>query len=210
MNQITPQNIHLFNENVRFEDPLEIISFSLEQAKSPLVTTSFGSYSAALLWACSKVKKDIQVIWCDTGYNTEATYKHANYLIENLELNIEIFSPKYTTAYINSRIGLPNINNPNHPIFSEKVKLEPFNRAFKKHQPDVWFTNVRKGQTEHRNGLDVFSFSRDGILKVSPFYHYDDDALEAYIKNKKLPLEFDYFDPVKALENRECGIHLKH
>ena len=88
--------------------------------------------------------------------------------------------------------------------------MEPFNRAFKKYQPDVWFTNVRKGQTEYRNKLDVFSFSHEGILKVSPFYHFDDLALEAYIKDKKLPIEFDYFDPVKALENRECGIHLKH
>ena len=39
---------------------------------------------------------------------------------------------------------------------------------------------------------------------------YDLSKLEAYIKDKKLPIEFDYFDPVKALENRECGIHLKH
>ncbi|MEZ4858566.1 MAG: phosphoadenosine phosphosulfate reductase family protein [Flavobacteriaceae bacterium] len=209
MNQITPQNISLFNENVRFEDPLEIISFALEQAKRPLITTSFGPYSAALLSACKKVKKDLQVIWCDTGYNTVATYKHANYLIEKLQLNIEIFSPQYTTAYINTRMGLPEIDHPNHPIFSEKVKLEPFNRAFKKYQPDVWFTNVRKGQTELRNGLDVFSFSKEGILKVSPFYHYDDSALEKYIIANHLPLEFDYYDPVKALENRECGIHLK-
>ena len=124
MNQITPQNIHLFNENVRFEDPLEIISFALEQANKPLVTTSFGAYSAALLWACTRVKKDIQVIWCDTGYNTEATYKHAQYLIDTLPLNIDIFSPKYTTAFINSKIGLPDINNPNHPIFSDFEKTD--------------------------------------------------------------------------------------
>ncbi|MEZ4778539.1 MAG: phosphoadenosine phosphosulfate reductase family protein [Flavobacteriaceae bacterium] len=209
MHSITPQNIHLFNENVRFEDPLEIISFALEHAKKPLVTTSFGAFSAGLLWACTKVKKDIQVVWCDTGYNTDATYKHADYLMEKLQLNIEIFIPKYTTAFIHSKIGLPDINNPNHPIFSEKVKLEPFDRAFKKYQPDVWFTNVRKGQTEHREELDVFSFSKDGILKVSPFYHYDDAALEYYLKERNLPMEFDYYDPVKALENRECGIHLK-
>lgn len=209
MNKITRQNIHLFNENVRFEDPLEIISFALEQSERPLVTTSFGAYSAGLLWACNSIKKDIQVIWCDTGYNTEATYQHAHYLIEKLALNIEIFTPKYTTAFINSKIGMPDINNPNHPIFSEKVKLEPFERAFKKYQPDVWFTNVRKGQTQHREALDVFSFSKEGILKVSPFYHYDDATLDHFLKERKLPVEFDYFDPVKALENRECGIHLK-
>ena len=94
MKKITPQNLALFNQNVRFEDPLEIIAFALEFSERPVVTTSFGPYSAAILQACSKVKKDIQVIWCDTGYNTEATYKHAHYLIEKLQLQIEIFSPK--------------------------------------------------------------------------------------------------------------------
>lgn len=208
MNKITPQNLSLFNDNVIFEDPLEIISFTLEQAKKPIVTTSFGPYSAALLWACTQIKKDIKVIWVDTGYNTEHTYKHAQYLIKKLALNIEVFTPKYTTAYLDATLGRPQIDNPNHILFSEKVKLEPFKRAINKHKPDVWFTNVRVGQTTHREGLNVFSLSKKGILKVSPFYHFNNATLQGYIKNLNLPIEQNYYDPVKALENRECGIHL--
>jgi phosphoadenosine phosphosulfate reductase len=210
MNKITPHNLSLFNENVRFEDPLEIIKFALEYAKKPVITTSFGPYSAAVLHACTRVKRDIPVIWCDTGYNTESTYRHANHLIETLNLNIDIFVPRFTTAYLNSAIGKPKIDNPQHLLFSQLVKLDPFDRAFKKHKPDLWFTNVRKNQTSYRDQLDVFSFSKEGILKVSPFYNYDNESLEAYIRSKKLPLEYDYYDPVKALENRECGIHLNH
>ncbi len=210
MNKITAHNLSLFNENVRFEDPLEIISFALEYAKKPIITTSFGPYSAAVLFACTRVKKDIPVIWCDTGYNTEATYSHANQLIEALDLNIDIFVPRFTTAYLNNTIGKPKIDNPKHPLFSQMVKLDPFDRAFQKHKPDLWFTNVRKNQTSYRDQLDVFSLSKEGILKVSPFYHYDNKSLESYIRSRNLPMEHDYFDPVKALENRECGIHLNH
>ena len=210
MNKITPHNLSLFNENVRFEDPLEIIKFALEYAKKPVITTSFGPYSAAVLHACTRVKKDIPVIWCDTGYNTESTYRHANHLIETLNLNIDIFVPRFTTAYLNNTIGKPRIDNPKHLLFSQMVKLDPFDRAFEKHKPDLWFTNVRKNQTSYRDQLDVFSFSKEGILKVSPFYHYGNESLEAYIQSKKLPLEYNYYDPVKALENRECGIHLNH
>lgn len=210
MIKITPKNLSLFNENVRFEDPLEIIAFALECAKNPIITTSFGPYSAGVLFACTRLKKSIPVIWCDTGYNTDSTYRHANLLIEKLDLNIDIFVPRFTTAYLNSLIGKPKIDNPKHKLFSEMVKLDPFDRAFEKYQPDLWFTNIRKHQTAHRDGLDVFSFSKEGVLKVSPFYHYNDDQLESYIRSKNLPLEFDYYDPVKVLENRECGIHLKH
>lgn len=210
MDYITPKNIHLFNENVRFEEPHEIIAFALEHAQRPILTTSFGPYSASILYAVTQAKRDIQVIWCDTGYNTSATYLHAKSLIESLQLSIEIFTPKFTTAFLNAHIGEPTIENPAHAEFSEIVKLDPFDRALEKYQPDLWFTNIRKHQTLYRENLDVFSFSSEGILKVSPFYHFSDMQLKAYMNSQKLPMEFDYYDPVKALDNRECGIHLKH
>ncbi len=210
MKNITPQNVHLFNESLRHETPQDIISFVLELAQKPIVTTSFGAYSAAILFACVEMKKDIPVIWCDTGYNTKATYLHAQQLSEELNLQLEIFTPRYTTAFLDHTLGRPELGNPNHEKFSEKVKLEPFQRAFKKYQPDVWFTNLRKGKTAHRDKLDILSFSNDGILKVSPFYYYSDAEIITYLELHQLPTEFDYFDPIKALENRECGIHLNN
>jgi phosphoadenosine phosphosulfate reductase len=31
--------------------------------------------------------------------------------------------------------------------------------------------------------------------------------METYLKEHKLPNEWDYFDPAKADEKRECGLH---
>lgn len=207
---ITAENLTLFNSNLRYEDPLEIVSFTMELYARPVVTTSFGAYSAAVLYACTQVKKEIPVIWCDTGYNTPATYQHARYLSEKLQLNLEIFTPKFTTAYMESTLGRPELGNPNHPEFSERVKLEPFKRAFEKFKPDLWFTNLRKNQTSHRDHLDILSFGKNGVLKVSPFYHFSNNQMLDYLDSLELPVEFDYFDPVKAHEHRECGIHLRN
>ncbi|NQY07512.1 MAG: phosphoadenosine phosphosulfate reductase family protein, partial [Flavobacteriaceae bacterium] len=112
-----------------------------------------------------------------------------------------------TSAYRDTIIGIPDIDDPNHKLFTEQVKLEPFKRAFAEHQPDVWFTNLRKGQTQHRENLDILSFSQDGILKVSPFYYWSDNKLDSYLELYDLPNEYHYFDPTKVLENRECGLH---
>ena len=49
--------------------------------------------------------------------------------------------------------------------------------------------------------------SKDGLLKVSPFYHWTDEKLDDYLKHNDLPNEFKYFDPTKVLSNRECGLH---
>ena len=120
---------------------------------------------------------------------------------------MHLYVPKQSTAHRDATIGIPSIDDPLHKLFTEQVKLEPFNRAMQEHKPDVWFTNLRKGQTAFRNSIGVVSLSKDGILKVSPFYNWTDEALDAYLEERNLPNEFKYFDPTKVLKNRECGLH---
>ncbi|WP_298479408.1 phosphoadenosine phosphosulfate reductase family protein [uncultured Maribacter sp.] len=196
-----------WNKKFAEASPSEIVSWALEHADNAVVTTNFRPYEVNILHAVTVVDKDTKVIWCDTGYNTPNTYKHAEELIDTLGLNIHLYVPKQTSSHRDAVMGIPGIEDPNHAIFTEQVKLEPFGRAMQEHKPDVWFTNLRKGQTALRNTLDIFSVSKDGVLKVSPFYHWEDAQLDAYLEEHKLPNEHKYFDPTKVLENRECGLH---
>lgn len=197
-----------YNNEFRNKPPFEIISWVLSFSAKPVVTTNFRPYEVAILHAVTRLLNDITVIWCDTGYNTPNTYKHAQELINKLSLNVKLYVPQQTTAHRDVVLGIPQIEDPRHQIFTQQVKLEPFQRAMKEHNPDVWFTNLRKGQTSHRDNLDIFSFSKDGVLKVSPFYHWSDKQLDDYLNENQLPNEFNYFDPTKVLENRECGLHV--
>ncbi|WP_457617941.1 phosphoadenosine phosphosulfate reductase domain-containing protein [Lutibacter sp.] len=200
-------NLKQVNEELQNKSPEQIIAWAINIAKRPLVTTNFRPYEVAILHACTQVEKNLKVIWCDTGYNTPQTYAHANELIDSLDLNIHLYVPKQTAAHRDVTIGIPQIEDPLHILFTEQVKLEPFNRAMQEHKPDVWFTNLRKGQTAFRSSIDIVSLSKDGVLKVSPFYHWTDKELDAYLVKNNLPNEFTYFDPTKVLENRECGLH---
>ena len=204
---ITESEVSRLNIQFKGISPEEIISWAVEHAKNPVVTTNFRPYEAAILHAVVGSKKSIPVIWCDTGYNTPNTYKHAEDLIVRLGLNIHLYVPKQTAAHRDAIMGIPGIEDQRHAEFTDQVKLEPFRRAMEQHQPDVWFTNLRKGQTALRDTLDILSLSRDGVLKVSPFYHWSDAELDAYLAKHNLPNEHKYFDPTKALENRECGLH---
>ncbi|WP_299010725.1 phosphoadenosine phosphosulfate reductase family protein [uncultured Tenacibaculum sp.] len=201
-------NLEAVNEALKNKSPKEIIVWALLQANKAVVTTNFRPYEGAILHAVASVKNSIDVIWCDTGYNTPETYKHAEELIEKLQLNIQLYVPKQTVAHRNITLGLPTVDDPKHTVFTEQVKLEPFKRAMEEHKPDVWFTNLRKGQTAFRDSIDIVSRSKDGILKVSPFYHWSDEELDAYLEEHQLPNEFKYFDPTKVESNRECGLHI--
>ena len=195
------------NSTLRTLSPKEIVEWAFSLKKKTVVTTNFRPYEAAILHAVTSVNPDTTVIWCDTGYNTLNTYKHAEEVIKMLDLHVDLFVPKQTVASRNAIMGIPEITDPNHAIFTDQVKLEPFTRAMKEHQPEVWFTNLRKEQTEFRNSIDIVSMSKDGIIKVSPFYYYSDAEMDQYLKENNLPNEFKYYDPTKVLENRECGLH---
>lgn len=202
-------NLEALNKELKNKTPDEIIDWALPLSKKRIVTTSFGIYSAVLLSTFFRKDKNIDVIWCDTGYNTPKTYEHAINIIDKYKLNISVYVPLQSKAFIDSTIGLPEVSNPKHTEFTEIVKLEPFKRAIKEHQPKVWFTNIRVRQTEYRKSKDILSLSKDGILKVSPFYYWTDGDLDNYIKAHNLPKNESYFDVTKVLSNRECGIHLQ-
>lgn len=202
------ENLVLLNKELRHKSPLEITEWAVKNAAHPVVTTNFRPYEAAILFASAKAKHDIPVIWCDTGYNTPDTYRHAEEVIKLLNLNVDLYVPKQTSAHRDVVLGIPQIDDPRHKHFTEQVKLEPFARAMEKHRPDVWFTNLRRGQTAHRDNLDILSLSADGILKVSPFYYHSDAELDVFLSENDLPNEHTYFDPTKVLENRECGLHV--
>lgn len=204
---LSAQDIVHLNNHFRGIPPEEIISWAILYGSKSVVTTNFRPYEVAILNAVTEVKSDIPVIWCDTGYNTPNTYKHAEELISGLKLNIKLFVPRQTTAHRDAVLGIPDIDDPRHKEFTEQVKLEPFRRAMAEYKPDVWFTNLRKGQTALRDTLNILSLSEAGVLKVSPFYHWNDTRLDAYLNERGLPNEHNYFDPTKVLENRECGIH---
>lgn len=202
------RNLQQINKNLHEKSPEEIVSWAIQQAKKPVITTNFRPYESAILHLVTQILPSIDVVWCDTGYNTSATYYHAKELIEKLHLNIHIYVPMQTVGFRDAMLGIPEVDTPEHKIFSEQVKLEPFRRAMKEQNPDVWFTNLRKRQTAFRDGIDIASEGQNGILKISPFYDYADEDLDSYLEKYQLPNEKRYYDPTKALEHRECGIHL--
>lgn len=208
MGKIMNLNIEEINDFLSDKNPLDIVKWAVSIAENPVITTNFRPYEVAILNAVTEVKKDIKVIWCDTGYNTVQTYRHAEELIEKLNLNIHLYVPKQTVAHRNVVLGVPSIDDKKHALFTKQVKLEPFSRAMKEHQPDVWFTNLRKGQTAFRDTINIVSKSNDGVLKISPFYYWTDKDLDTYLEQYNLPNEFKYFDPTKVESNRECGLHI--
>ncbi len=197
-----------YNDILRKKSSEHIIQWALSMAERPILTSNFRPYATVLIHACTRQKRDIPVIWCDTGFNTQSTYEHIREVQKALDLNLHTYKPSFSKEFISYYYGIPDPNDRVHALFTELVKLGPFRKALIEHDPDVWFTNVQHGQTEHRDRLDILSYTQDGILKVSPFYYATTKDLYNYTQKYALPIEFDYYDPTKGDAGRECGIQL--
>ncbi len=200
-----------WNAELRAKSPLEITRWAIAQAGGrAIVSTNFRPYEAAILHVAVQAQADIPVLWVDHGYNRPATYKHAEELRARLKLNLKPFLPRMTAAHRDAIHGPIPTTEQEEALkqFSAVMKLEPFQRGMKELAPTVWITALRKVQNPNRAGLDIVSHDANfGSLKLSPFFHHTDAQLDAYLGEHGLPNEWDYFDPAKADEKRECGLH---
>jgi len=199
------------NSELRAKSPLEIVRWAVGVANGrAIVSTNFRPYEAAILHLAVQVQPDIPVLWVDHGYNRPATYQHAEALRAGLNLNLQPYLPRLSTAHRDAIYGPIPTTEDEAALqeFSAQMKLEPFQRGMRELAPAVWITALRKVQNPNRAGLDLVARDENfGALKVSPFFYFTDADMEAYLTAHHLPNEWDYFDPAKADEKRECGLH---
>jgi phosphoadenosine phosphosulfate reductase len=210
--KITATEIAEWNLELGSKTPLEITRWAIAHAEGcAIVTTNFRPYEAVLLHLCTRVQSDIPVLWVDHGYNRPATYKHAEELRRLLGLNLKVYLPKVTAAHRDAIYGpLPAVEDEAAlQQFSALMKLEPFQRGMRELAPKVWLTALRKTQNPGRASLDVISRDANfSVLKVSPLCYLGDAEMETYLLQNDLPNEWDYYDPAKADDKRECGLHV--
>ena len=202
---LTPVNAELGH------DAPALVRWALGLGQPAIVTTNFRPFEAVILHLVTRVDPNVPVVWMDNGHNTEATYRFADAVTKQLKLNLHIYLPRRSRAHREAVDGpTPALDDPRHAAFTEEVKLEPFARALRETAPRVWFTALRATDTAVRAQMDPVSINPDGLIKVAPLLHWTSKDLHQYGEIHGLPNNFDYLDPTKGEDNRECGLHLAH
>ena len=205
-------SLDLTQVNTQFgHDATSLVEWAIGLNQSPIVTTNFRPFEAVILHMVARVKPDVPVVWMDNGYNTEATYRFADEVTQQLGLNLRIYLPLRTRAHREAVDGsMPGLDDPRHAAFTEEVKLEPFTRALRETAPKVWFTALRATDSAVRAQMEPVSINPDGLIKVAPLLHWSSKDLYQYCEAHGLPNNFDYVDPTKGEDQRECGLHIAH
>ena len=211
MSQLAPA-MNLASVNAELgHDAAALVRWAVGLGQPTIVTTNFRPFEAVILHMVAQARPDVPVIWMDNGYNTEATYQFADAVTKQLGLNLKIYLPLRSRAHREAVEGAtPALDDPRHAAFTEEVKLEPFARALRETAPKVWFTALRATDTAVRAAMEPVSINPDGLIKVAPLLHWSSKDLHEYCQKHGLPNNFDYVDPTKGEDNRECGLHISH
>jgi phosphoadenosine phosphosulfate reductase len=190
-------------------DPEGLTAWALGLGKRAFCSSSFGPFSAVTLHMATRIQPDIPVIWIDSGYGTPAMYRFVDEVSALLKLNLHIVRPRRSRSHREAADGpLPEVGSPGHAAFTEEVKLEPFDRAIRELKGEVWITGIRAEETAERARTEPVTRGRNGVIKVAPVLRWNSRQMHEYLKRHQLPNNFDYYDPTKVEDRRECGLHV--
>lgn len=226
-------DLSVVNHRLAEADAEGIIRWAVETfAEGLILSTSFGIQSAVMLHLVTQVLPEIPVVWIDTGYLPDATYRFAEELTERLKLNLKVYQSPISPARMEALYGKlweqDDLESFNRYDYIRKV--EPMQRALKELGAQAWLAGLRKGQTEHRQTLG-FVARQGSQYKVHPILTWNSRDVYQYLTTYDLPYH-PYFDqgyvtvgdwhssrPLMAGDEnerdtrfrglkQECGLHL--
>ena len=200
-----PEDVATLDARLEAMDATARVRWALQHLPGThVLSSSFGAQSAVTLHLLSRQQPDIPVILIDTGYLFPETYRFADTLTERLGLNLKVYRPLVSRAWMEARhgrlweqglVGIEQYNN--------LRKVEPMKRALDELQAATWFTGLRRSQSAGRAATPVLQ-RRDARWKVNPIAGCSDRGGHAGV------LEVHRIDEIARRESVEVGAVDQH
>ena len=195
-----------------------------------MASTSFGLQAAVMLHLISEHAPKMPVAFVDTGYLFPETYQYIDTLMEKLDVDLRIYTPKLTAARQEALYGkLWEQGEEGNQKYAILNKVEPMDRAIKDIGGDIWLSGLRRAQSSTRKDR-AFAEQQSKTIKAYPILDWADAQVSAYYSMNDLPkhpLESQGYvtmgdwhstipvtEGMSAEETRyggqkyECGLHL--
>jgi phosphoadenosine phosphosulfate reductase len=152
-----------------------------------VLSSSFGAQSAVMLSLATRVVPDIPVVLVDTGYLFPETYRFADALAAKLKLNLRVYRPALTPAWLEARHGRLWEQGPEGLAhYNRLVKVAPMQRALRELGARAWLAGLRRAQSSTRENLPIVG-TQDGRVKIHPILDWTDRDVHRYLEKHGLP-----------------------
>lgn len=183
-----PAYLDRVNRSLERMDAAQRVQWALERLPARhALSSSFGAQAAVSLHLVTSMAPDIPVILVDTGYLFPETYRFVDELVARLGLNIKVYQPATSPAWLESRHGrLWEQGADGIDRYNELRKGEPMQRALAELGVGTWFAGLRRQQARSRSGIQPLEY-RNGRWKFHPILDWTDRQVFQYLTNRDLP-----------------------
>ena len=164
------------------------VAWALENLpQQHVLTSSFGAQAAVSLHLVTRHAPDIPVVFIDTGYLFDETYRFVDELAERLKLNLHVFRAQTSPAWQEARYGKRwEEGVEGLDAYNYDNKVEPMERALRELKVGTWFAGLRRNQTVGRANAPFLAWSGDR-WKVHPIADWTDRDVYQYLTDNDLP-----------------------
>ncbi len=182
------EDLSLTNARLAAASAEDRVRWALERfAERIVLSSSFGAQAAVSLHLITRQHPDIPVVLVDTGYLFPETYQFVDELQRRLKLNLKVYRPRLTPAWLEARYGrLWEQGVEGIDRYNELVKVEPMRRALRDLGADAWFAGLRRQQASSRQHLQVVE-QQNGRSKIHPIIDWTDRDVFEYLQRHNLP-----------------------
>jgi phosphoadenosine phosphosulfate reductase len=166
----------------------ERVSWAVEKFANRIVlSTSFGIQSAVLLHMAGTRRPRIPVIFVDTGYMFPETYRFADRLTRELDLDLRVYNPLMTAARQEALFGKRWEGSLQElAAYNRDNKVEPMNRALRELGAEAWISGLRRAQGSTRSDRDFVELQNQ-TYKIYPILDWSNRDIYEYLTKYDLP-----------------------
>ena len=182
---LTPLEVEHLADEFETKTPQEIIKWAVDTFWPQIaLSSSFQTQSMPLLHMASRIRRDILVLFLDTGYHFWDTLIFREQLASEWHLNVlDVYRDTRWDVFARQHTRTLPLEDPNLCCFLHKV--QPMQKALK--DMLAWISGIRRDQTSVRANAKILELQSDGLMKVNPLLNWTKADVQRYMEEHNLP-----------------------
>lgn len=181
----TPSETGRLSNEFESKTPQEIIEWAIENFWPQIaLSSSFQTQSVPLLHMVSQIRRDMLILFLDTGYHFWETAIFRERLASEWKLNVlDLYRDPRWETFVRGRTRTLPLEDPNLCCFIHKV--QPMQKAMTDMR--AWISGIRRDQTTVRAQAKILELQENGLLKVNPLLNWTKADVQRYMQEHNLP-----------------------
>lgn len=170
-------------------EPPAILRWAVEKIDRLAVATSFQSSGLVILHMLQPIKRDLPVLFLDTGFHFRETLEFRKMIAGMWDLKLVDVRGEHGSPQAQAELYGPRLYERDPTTCCEINKVRPLQRALEEY--DGWISGLRRDQSPLRSATPIVEAQMlptgNEIMKIHPLAHWSRAQVDRYLARHEIP-----------------------